>query len=137
MKKRVTLEEKARRRNKDCYKAQVARLFYFDCARYLVERKEKPRPRIMCENEREYLGASLLYILTLMSSLRDDQQFFTFFVGLLDSNKKLSEGTLNSLAEEIVFLLLSDVGSYERSYLISLRHFDFLLPVLQKMCEAA
>lgn len=115
--------------NRACYKAQIAQLFAFDCARHLADGGEKPRPRVVCENEREYLSAVLHYIMKLFASLREDRQFFSFFVGLIDADNKLGEADLDSLAEDIIFLLFTDFGSCERSYMTALRHFDCLLPV--------
>ena len=136
MKKKAELEEKAAKRNRKCYKAQLAQLYLYECAKNLGEKdKGKPLAKLLCANEKEYLGAAFIYIMKILVALKDNPVLFRYLANSIDASKDVSEEALDKLAEEIIFLLFTDFSSPERSHQILLKHMDYLLPELFKTCK--
>eukprot|EP01022_Parablepharisma_sp_SALTPOND_P033601 TRINITY_DN89110_c0_g1_i1.p1 TRINITY_DN89110_c0_g1~~TRINITY_DN89110_c0_g1_i1.p1 ORF type:complete len:1013 (-),score=106.12 TRINITY_DN89110_c0_g1_i1:723-3668(-) len=136
-KQRAELEEKAIRRNRKCYKAQLAQLYLYECTKSLTEKaKLKPPAKLLCANEKEYLGAAFIYIMKILVPLRENPSFFGFLSSCIDTSKDVPEETSDKLAEEMAFLFFADFISPERFHHLFLRHINYLLPVLFKTCKA-
>jgi hypothetical protein len=89
----------------------------------------------LCNNEKEYLSATYIYMTKIIVPLKSNPSFFKFLVDCIDSSKTFSEDELDDLAVEMVDLFLSDFTSFEQSLFIFLEHMDTLLPALFNKCK--
>ncbi len=115
--------------NRMCYKEKIQVVSTFNTIKTLLEGKDKreqPR-RLLCANEKEYMGSVLSYTLKVLTMLKENKQLFGLFVTALQSTKDLSDEYLDMLATDLVYLFFSDFTSNERSILNILRQFEHLI----------
>ena len=120
--------------NRNCYKEKLLVVSTFNNIRALLKEKPMPPRRLLCANEKEYMGSMLLYFMKTLQMLKEDKKLFEFFLKVLEEEKGLTEDQLDMLADDLVYLFFSDFTSNERSILNILRQFENLIQVILRQC---
>jgi len=135
-KKKNELEEELKKRNRLCYKSQLHQLYLFECAKNLSEKdKAKPITKLLCANEKEFLGAAYIYMQKVVYALKENYDFFGFLVQCINQQKDISEENLEKLSDELIFLFFPDFGAGIKFNHSFLKHINYLLPELFKECK--
>ncbi len=135
--KKCELIASAERLNRGCYREQIRLLSSYDEVATTVSRSP-PRPRrLLCAREKEYLSSAYIFVMRMLTLLRDDTRIFQYLMQTIEGMDSLSGRFLDSLAEELVLLFLADFTSGERQTLCVLRHLEPLLrvPFLPGSCR--
>ena len=100
------------------YDAKITELYYCDLCKFISTLNSLPAsgkdiiyaplPRFLCIDSRAYLGLLQKPLFESLKIIKEDPHAFTIFIKAIDNTKKLDDKTLNTLADDIVFFILSD-----------------------------
>eukprot|EP00826_Nyctotherus_ovalis_P026970 TRINITY_DN21020_c0_g1_i1.p1 TRINITY_DN21020_c0_g1~~TRINITY_DN21020_c0_g1_i1.p1 ORF type:complete len:194 (-),score=41.18 TRINITY_DN21020_c0_g1_i1:269-805(-) len=115
--KKNELEKEISEMLRMCYKIRLHQVYLHKCAKYLANTKSrKPPMMFLCKNEKEYLGATFIYMAKIIVPLKNSPPFFKFLAECIDAAKDVTEDDANELAEEMVYLFLADFTSFDKSF---------------------
>lgn len=121
--------------NRTCYKEKLQVISTFSMIQALLEHAPKPPLRLFCANEKEYLGSMKIYVMRLLTLIKDDKRLFALFLSALQTSKGVTEEYMEMLAADLVYMFFSDFTSNERSILNILRQFEQLIQVRDQRSE--
>lgn len=75
----------AEKLNRDSFKEKLLLINSFDAAKALTNKTGKaPKARLLCANEKSYLGSINHYFMKALLILREDKKLFKFFINSLE-----------------------------------------------------
>lgn len=117
--KKQRMEQKLQAHMHSLHKELAAKLQLHERSRDFSQGKRHPA-KFLCTNNKDYLGNYFIYISKVLTTLKEDPALFKLLVDSLDAGSiGLKEEEMISLAEEVVYLFLTDF--------VLLRHVDYLL----------
>ena len=132
--KRSIIVQELENASRELYKQKIIEFYLHDTYKLLIASSSSKasmqlqKTKVLCSNEKEYLGTAFIHIMNILIAVNTDASFFDFLLNSIDSLKEIPKEDLNVLAEEMVSTLLIDTSHYERSRLIFLRYADKVLP---------
>lgn len=125
-KKKQDLLEKIDKQNKECYKHKLNLLYCYDHLYALAFNKRKPVRRLLCINEKEFLGSAHIFLMRILLMLRENKEAFQCFLEMIQKEPKIPY----TLADDLIFMLFADFTSSENNTITILRHLEGLIQVL-------
>jgi len=130
-KKHMEMKDTIEVASKAFYKEKLAELFLCEYIKSLAKDNTNKLPvKSLCTNNKDYLGSNFIYIMKVIKPLKEDSSFFAVLIDLLNKASNITEADKQALADELVYLFLTDFTSYTKSDHLFLSHIDSLLPLV-------
>ena len=127
--KKAELLGRTERLNRDSYTEKIKLLSCYEGLKSLLEKDYHSSRRLICTNEKEYLGSAYTFIIRLLLMLREDKQLFAYLLQTLETMVALPHNFLDKFADELVFLFFADFSSTEKNVISILRQFELQIQV--------